>query len=386
MVAHVADQYRKAGHEVTLYTFWYSADDCYPEILKQFTVVEADADCVARIKRTSSTRGVVAFFKTYISENSAARNLALKISKDTTVLNPHDQLAYRVIRYFKREVKNVPSVWMMNDISTKRASLKRNAQFNPNLRVSFVRKVWYWLLDTFEYFWFIRYQDKIAVVDTRDRDMADQQFYKKNTYIVRNGLDVTEFPYQAREGINGTIYLLCVAILLPHRRFEDAIMAVSLLNKKGIPTELTIIGAPADMDYYRALQALVTELEIIDKVHFFGKVPYEQLREAYRTSHIFVFPCHLQSWGLVVFEAIASGLPVIVSKTAGASEVLEDKKTAMIVNPYSPEQIVAAVEELAHDPALYRNISKDGRKFVEENISWERYARELLDLCKEAGA
>jgi glycosyltransferase involved in cell wall biosynthesis len=79
-------------------------------------------------------------------------------------------------------------------------------------------------------------------------------------------------------------------------------------------------------------------------------------------------------------------LPVIVSETAGASEVLEDKKTAMIVPPYSPESIAQAAEELVQNPTLYTNISRDGRSFVVKNISWEHYAAQLLELCKDAGA
>jgi glycosyltransferase involved in cell wall biosynthesis len=88
----------------------------------------------------------------------------------------------------------------------------------------------------------------------------------------------------------------------------------------------------------------------------------------------------LQSWGLVVFEAMAMGLPVIVSETAGASEVLTDHENSIIVKPKDPKGIASAVQELIQKPELYKKLSREGRKFVEKNISWPRYTEDMLKI------
>jgi glycosyltransferase involved in cell wall biosynthesis len=63
--------------------------------------------------------------------------------------------------------------------------------------------------------------------------------------------------------------------------------------------------------------------------------------------------------------------------------VLENGTTAMLVPPYSPGSIAQAVETLA-DAQVYQNMSRAGRKFVEQEISWERYANELLSMFNTA--
>lgn len=383
---NIAKAFKAQGHEVKLYTFFYDREMCYPEILSDFKVIEPDAKYAASLKATSAQGGLRAFFANYINENRASRNLAQKISKDTDILNPHDQLAHRVAHYFKKDCKNIPSVWVLNDVSTKKSGLRRVSEFDKTFRISLLKRLLYWLIDLYEYRSFIESQEIIAVLDTRDKKWADEEFPRSTTVVVRNGLDMNEFVFTPRQGIMGKkINLLAVAILLPHRRFEDAIEALPLLRERGYEPHLTIVGEPTDVKYSQKLQSLVAGLGLEQSVKFAGRVEREELLSLYKDSDIFVFPSHLQSWGLAVFEAMATGLPVIVSNTAGASEVLEDKKTAMIVPPYSPGRIAEVSEKLASDPVLYRSISADGRKFVEGNISWERYAQSLMDLFALAG-
>lgn len=383
MVAYAAKEWRAAGHRVEIYTFFYDKEECYPEILKDFKVIVADEPAVIRMRTYSGKGGFIGFFQNFITENQAARNLALKISPDTDILHPHDQLVYRTVRYFKKEVRKIPAVWMLDDMTTKKHSLLRNSQFDKTLKASPLKRVWYWFVDALDYYLFLRYIDSIAVVDTRDRVWAIEA-YGKPTRIVRNGLDASEFPFRQRPGIRDKkINLLAVALLLPHRRFEDTILAVPYLERRGFSVSLTIIGAPMDAAYFERLQALVAEQHLEQAVRFLGKVSHEVLLESFRTADMFVFPAHLQSWGLAIFEAMSMGLPVIVSETTGASEVLENGVTAMLVPPFSPQKIAEAAERLA-DPSLYQKISTNGRAFVEKEISWDRYARELMEMFEEA--
>lgn len=384
MVAHAAKKFRDAGHIVTIYTFFYSPEDCYPEILKDFKVVVADEEAVALMKSTSAKRGIAGFIKNFLNENRAARNLAHKIDPATDVFNPHDHLVYRMSRYIKKEVKNIPSVWMLDDMPTKKHSFLRNAQFDASLRLPLAKRLWYWVYDSIESYQFLRFQDSIAVVDTRDKKWAEEAFGRK-TVIVRNGLDIQEFPYTPRTGVSGKkIHLFALAILLPHRRFEDCIEATAILRERGFDATLSIAGEAADAGYLKKLQKTVGELQLESSVSFLGKISYQKLLELYATADFFVFPAHLQSWGLVVFEAMASGQPVIVSETSGASEVLHNGETAMIVPPYAPQSIADAAERLAEDAAEYRKVSAQGREFVEKEISWDRYAQELLNLFEDA--
>ncbi len=383
MVAELAGELRRGGHAVTIYTFFYDKEVCYPELFKNFPVVTPDSGHAEQFRRHSIKRGLFSFFRTAFNENRLARNLAHKISPDTDILNPHDQVVYKVAYYFKKEIKSVPSVWMMNDTATKKHSDIRTQEMDPTFHISYIKKKIHALVDWYEARRFVSSQDAIAVLDTRDREWAYKE-YGIPTVVVRNGLDVQEFPFVAHEGITGKhITLLTMGILMPHRRFEDSIEAVALLCKKGFDASLSIAGGGLDGPYHAKLQALIEQLDLGDRVHFLGQCTREQVLQKYHDADIFLFVSHLQSWGLAVFEAMSAGLPVIVSETAGASEVLEQGKTAMLVPPYSSEKIADAVGQLA-DPAVYQRIAKNGRAFVEAHISWERYAKELLEMFLEA--
>ena len=328
--------------------------------------------------------GLWGFFKNYLQELKDAKLLAEKINPETDILNPHDQEAYRVAAYFKKRVKNIPSVWMMNDMPTRSFSLLRDRQFDETKRVSVFKIVFNEFFDIFETWRFINAQDVIAVLDERDQRWAEKSFAPK-AVVVRSGIDIKNFSFCERTTVLKTdIKILSTGILLPHRRFEDLIDAVALLREKGYNASCAIVGEYShNARLYDALVNRAEKAGIAEYINFVGRVSDDELKAYYRTSDIFVFPCHLQSWGLAVFEAMASGMPVVVSKTSGASEILTHEKTALLVDARAPEHIATAVAHLVDDGNLYNELSKNGREFVEKNLSWEKYTDAMLKIFEE---
>lgn len=356
---------KNRGHDVVLYTFLPPGQKAYQELLAGLRVV-----ALGRYPR--SRNAVWDFF----SEHRASRALARLIDQDTDLLNPHDQVAYQAAYYFKKNVRDVPSVWMMNDLPIKSFSAEREKEVGGARPRSLIKNFIWRLLDAYEIATCIRAQNAIAVLDERDRRRVKECF-DKDASVVRSGIDVAEFPFRIREDLDahGEIRILAVGILFPHRRFEDLLKAIALLRDRGYRILCTIVGAYDQRDaYYKKLVQVVADLRLQDAISFAGRVSEEELRRRYNEADIFVFPSHLQSWGLAVFEAMASGLPVIVSQSAGAAEVLEHGENALIVPPKSPATIADAIARLADDAALRRRLSEQGRKFIEANLSWERYA------------
>lgn len=368
----LARELMRRGHDVVLYTFLVSPDDCYSELLRGLRVVALGSYPKGRIFADSA-------------ENCAARMLAASIDPTTDMLNPHDQVAYKVAAYFKKCVRNVPSIWMMNDVPTRRRAEERLKEAKPGVVIPWYKRLTHRLLDWYDCRVFIREQNVILVLDDRDRDWAEEEFGMK-AYTIRSGISYEQFPYHERMSLSGRpMRLLMAGIFFPHRRFEDGIEAVASLRKQGIPVELTIAGDPAgDREYARKIRALIHEHGLDDTVKLAGKVSDAELVSMYRENDIFLFPSHLQSWGLAVFEAMSSGMPVVVSQTAGASEVLEGGKTALVVPPKSPSAIAGAVETLAGNSELFIRLSKNGRTFVENNMSWSRYTDDMEKFFADA--
>ena len=366
----LARDLKQRGHNVTLYTFLYSPADCYEAELRELHVV-----ALGSYPRSSR------FF--FWKEYTIARRLSMMIDRDTELLNPHDQVSYRVAAYFKRGVKNVPSVWMMNDLPTKVFSLMRDGEMNSALHPCLLRKMFARISDWFDIHRFISVQDVITVLSDRDRAWV-QTYFHREAVVVRNGIEGDVFQYVEHEIKGERVNLLMSGIFFPHRRFEDGIEAVKLLVDAGIDVYLTIIGGMDKTGYAEYIRGLIASLDLEARVTLRGKVSEEELKSAYLEHDIFLFPNHLQSWGIAVFEAIASGLPVVVSRTSGAAEVLQDGTDALLVDPKHPNQIMEAVLRLRADPELYKGLAKNGRALVEQKISWKNYADSMVAVFANA--
>lgn len=375
---------KNLGHEVTVYTLSYNKEKCFPEMLEKLRVVSVNGSEFPPRSIRIPGFGFLNYCRRSAEESRAAKRLAGLIASDTDVLNPHDRLGFRVAAYYKKMVKNTPSVLIMNDILTKSWMAWRKSQFDPRFRISIKKRLFNRLVDAYEVRRFIAPHERIVVLDNRTREWA-REYFGKEARVVRSGLDLDEFQYKERRPLAGRkARVLATGVFFVHRRYEDAIEALALLKDKGYDVSLTIIGDYALNREYRwyhqKLAGIARERGIEDRVFFRGGVTDEELKRAYREHDIYVSPNHLQSWGLAAFEALASGMPAIISKTAGASEVLTNGKNALLVNPKAPQEIADAILRLIEEPELYVSLSVAGRKFVEENISWEKSARNLLDI------
>jgi len=382
----LALELKKMGHAVKVYALACNKEACFPDMLNQLEIV-----CLPSVNRSLHKKPMKIFgpfnYMFYAREESRrARELAFHIDRNTDILNPHDRLGFRTAYYFKRLVKDIPAVLMMSDILTKGWMAWRRQQLNPALVPSLRKKLFNRIVDAYEVRKFIMPHEGIVTLDNRTKAWVDDYFGKK-AVVVRSGLDIEKFPFVFHRAPSYQVKILMAGIFFIHRRYEDAIRAVKMLVDKHYDVYLSVAGIYARnseyADYYRKLCDLVGELNLNDRVKFLGNISDEELLSQYHHNDIYVSPNHLQSWGLAVFEAMACGMPVIVSKTAGASEVLTDGKTGLLVNPKSPQEIANAIERLCGDFDLYATLSSSGREFVEKNISWKQYAQGMTRVFED---
>ncbi len=372
----LAHTLKERGNNVVVYTFRYQPSETFSESLKGIRVVALDQK--EGKDYSHSIPFLPKFFSDYLNDNRCARALARCIDVDTHVLNPHDQVSYRVAVYFKKKVKQIPSVWMMNDMPTKYASMIREREVYGYHRTSLLKRIIYKFFDFFEIRCFIKPQDAIVVLDHRDKKWA-QEFFKKDAFVVRSGLDHNRFTYRERTlSSNKRINILTTSIFLPHRRFEDTLRAIRmLLNTKEYDIQFSIVGGFHNKGYVEFIRKVIKEEKLQHNVSLLGAVSDEKLQALYRDADIFVFVSHMQSWGIAVFEALASGIPTVVSETTGASEILKNGLHAITVPPKNPRRIADALNTLITDPDLYQSLSREGRALVLSEISWEQYSKKM---------
>lgn len=383
----LAQELARRGHTVTIYAFRYAPEHCYLHLLPGLRIVSlfVPSRMPREAGRYTGGTGFVGAWRFLRDEERQAKHLALLIDPDTELLNPHDGLSERAAYFFKRHVRKVPSVWTIHDLPTRAFGTLR-ARENGAPRPPFAKRMMHWVLDLRGRM-FAAAQDRIAVLNEDDA-LRVRAAFGREAHVVQNGISIAEFPYmERRPPAPHAVRLLMNGIFFRHRRFEDGIRALYALCARGCDARLTIAGdAGTDSAYRAELAMLVRALGLENRVTFAGALPEEAFKESYRTHDIFLFPNHLQSWGLAVFEAMASGTPVIVSKSAGASAALTDGVHALFVPPKTPTAIADAVAALLRAPERYRALAREGRRFVEERISWAKLADQMCDIFARAAA
>ena len=156
------------------------------------------------------------------------------------------------------------------------------------------------------------------------------------------------------------------------------------MRKNGYNVYFDYVGARTGApEYVKKLYRLIDKLALNNFVRFHDAVNEKELLDFYQRSDFFIFPNTPETWGLAVFEVMATGVPVIVSKSYGASEVLTHMENSLLIPPENPEQIANSVIKLIENNTLREKIVRQGRLFVENNIRWHLFAIKMLRAMKD---
>jgi glycosyltransferase involved in cell wall biosynthesis len=138
-------------------------------------------------------------------------------------------------------------------------------------------------------------------------------------------------------------------------------------------TRLTIVGSPIGDS-----QALAPYADL------FRHIPHQtraELARLYRSADVFVFPTLLEGMGLVVLEAMACGLPVIVTAN-GPGDVVRDGVDGFVIPTRDPEAIARRLDELYRDPALREQMGRNASRRAAE-FGWSAYTSQVTDCLAE---
>ncbi|MFH1277371.1 MAG: glycosyltransferase [Candidatus Eisenbacteria bacterium] len=188
---------------------------------------------------------------------------------------------------------------------------------------------------------------------------------------------------EAREEVARTIgvereFVLCVSNCLPHKNLDRLVHAFAGLRRRGFEGDLVLagVGEGAAPDLVRA----AADLGLGDHVRFPGFVSEEFLPVLYSGARLFVFPSLYEGFGLPPLEAMACGIPVVVSDTPAITEVVGE--AGLRVDPRSVEAIESGMARLLEDRDLHDRYAREGRRRAAE-FSWEETARRTLAVYRE---
>jgi glycosyltransferase involved in cell wall biosynthesis len=174
--------------------------------------------------------------------------------------------------------------------------------------------------------------------------------------------------------------LLFIARFIPAKGLLDVINACALLRDQGASFKLLCVG---DGPVRREAEIEVARLELDTHALFFGHIPEAETRAFYRESTLLVFPTyHYEGFPMVIFKALAAGLPVITTRIRAARDYLREPDNCLWVAPRNAHELADKIAQLLDQPDLRRAMSENNRALARE-FNADAVAREYLAVYNQ---
>jgi glycosyltransferase involved in cell wall biosynthesis len=200
------------------------------------------------------------------------------------------------------------------------------------------------------------------------RSYSERGFPEQRIRVIPWGTDLEQFSPGQRKN-DGVFRVLCVAQVSTRKGHIDLINACRLLNAPDL--QLVFIGSMTP-----EMRGVLSSLS--ERFEYRGAVPHSELVHEFRQADVVALPSIEDGFSYVPLEAMACGVPVIVSENAGASELVQEGRTGFVVPIRSPEAICRALELLYREPERRRAMGMAASESMRRSHGWENYAERLV--------
>jgi glycosyltransferase involved in cell wall biosynthesis len=225
------------------------------------------------------------------------------------------------------------------------------------------------------------YEDAQAVICTAPYAAERLSAFKLKRVVIETEVVIESAPVfiQRAAKQTGKLNLLFVGRVVRTKGLRDAIRALALLEDLPDIT-LTVAGAGEDMD---ACKAECASLGLVERVNFLGLKTRSEIDALYQHADVFLFPSFREATGIVLFEAMGAGLPVITADYGGPTNIITTE-TGILVPVKTPKQFVVdisiAIRSLASNPILRSRMSAAAVKRCAELGLWENKMARIATL------
>jgi len=215
----------------------------------------------------------------------------------------------------------------------------------------------------------------VAVSENIRGELTEIGVPKERICIITNGVDLREFSpgFAEREGLGlpeRVPLALFVGDIRVTRKNLDTVLH-ALVEVPGL--HLAVVGSTAGSPYPQ----LARQLRLSSRVHFLGY--RRDVPRLMRAADLFIFPSRYEPFGLVVLEAMASGLPVVTAVTTGAAGLVSAECGIVMDDPNDTGTLVAAFRQLTQNPESRSRMGQAARAVAEQH-GWQQMGKQYLQV------
>lgn len=245
------------------------------------------------------------------------------------------------------------------------------------------RVIYYRLLCFLEDLIYRRKSSRLAAVSPHTARQLAQYFGRHDTVVVPNGVDTSLFSPASRQALRdsarqklgyspGEIVLLLVGN--DWRNKGLPVLLETLSRLRHLPLYLCVVGNDAPADFLPQVHSL----QLSDRVQFFPES--SEILSFYSAADIYIAPSLEDSFNLPVLEAMACGLPVVVSRHAGISDYIADGVDGILLHePEDSRALAGALSLLLQQPELRLSLGENASRKAAQ-FSWDRQAEAIHHL------
>lgn len=205
-------------------------------------------------------------------------------------------------------------------------------------------------------------------------ELIAQSLGAKRTAVVRNAVDVDEFSPNPTNGKS----LLYIGRFVHNNGIQDLLIALPSILDTHPDAEIHLVGSgPLGEDVQKTIQSS----GLSDSVTIYDYV--DDISEMYDCASVFCRPSYSEGLPLTMLEAMASGVPPVVTAIAGVPEVVTDHETGVLLEPGNPDEVAQAVIELFDDAELRARLATNAREYITENLTWEQRTEKVIDVYSQ---
>ena len=214
--------------------------------------------------------------------------------------------------------------------------------------------------------------------------------FQNKAVVVPNGVDLAEFnDLPSREmlkdrypELSNKKIILFLGRINWKKGLDILVQSFGMLKREKNDLHLLIVGNDENC-YESKVRKWIKEEGLIDNVTFTGLLTGHEKLEAYAGSDVFVLPSYSENFGMSVIEAMACGLPVIISDQVGLYKEVEKAKAGVVIST-DATHLAESITSLLNNAGMQEELRKNGGMLVKEKFTWDKISEQMIKTYKSA--